>query len=574
MKKNLYRIPALCLLFVFMLSSRLYALDGNYGSHDPGALIKDGNKYWMFTTGAGIYAAYSEDLITWTPGPQTIFPIGTWPAWINQAVPGFNGDFWAPECVFLNGRYYLYYSCSTFGSTRSAIGVASSPTLDQNSPNYQWTDHGQVVASTVSSDVNAIDPAIFKDTNGKVYMTYGSFSAGIGVVELEPTTGKLKAGAAIAKVAGGNGASWEAPYLFKEGQYYYMIVNRGFCCRGSNSTYYLVMGRSTSVNGPYVDKAGVNLKSGGGTTILGSSGKYVGPGHFGLLRENGYNFVSLHYYDKDDNGNAKLDIANLGFDAAGWPFLTRDWVAAGRYKVKNQNSQLVWDSWGCTGKLGERLAQGSWASLTCQQWDFTPVGNGVYTIKSAQSGLALSLTPAAAGTCNTAWGTKLELATPQSIDCQKFKIERAIDGACVFRSLANNAIVEVPYASTASGTELAVWGNTGCRCQRWYIENPLQAAAAAPLNTVVKPEANSLMAYPNPATSQSSIAFSLKQGGAYRLLLYDTSGKLLEILDSGLLPANGQGQHTLEAGKYAQGMYLLQLVTGTEVVSHRIIVRK
>lgn len=79
-------------------AARLFALDGHYGSHDPGALIKDGNKYWMFTTGAGIYAAYSEDLFKWTPGPKTVFPIGTWPEWINEAVPGFDGFFWAPLC--------------------------------------------------------------------------------------------------------------------------------------------------------------------------------------------------------------------------------------------------------------------------------------------------------------------------------------------------------------------------------------------------------------------------------------------------------------------------------------------
>lgn len=476
MQKNHYKFSALCLLLFLFFSTKVLALDGYYGSHDPGALIKDGNKYWMFTTGNGIYAAYSEDLIKWTPGPKTIFPIGTWPAWINEAVPGFEGTFWAPEAVYLNGRYYLYYSCSTFGSSRSAIGVASSPTLDQDSPDYNWTDHGMVVSSAASTDINAIDPAILKDTDGKVYMTYGSFSAGIGVVELDPATGKRKEGAEIARIAGGNGASWEAPYIFKEGSYYYLIVNRGFCCRGTSSTYSLVMGRSTSINGPYLDKAGINLRSNGGTTILRSSGKYIGPGHFGLLRENGYNYVSMHYYDGNDNGNAKLDIANLGFDNTGWPFITRDWMAAGTYKVTNQNSQLVWDSWGCTGRPGEPLAQGSYNNLSCQQWNFTPVGNGVYTIKSAQSNLALSLTPAAtAGTCNTNWGTKLQLTAPLNVDCQKFKIERAADGAYVFTSLANNLAVEVPFASKEPGTELIVWGQNGCACQRWYINRPAEA---------------------------------------------------------------------------------------------------
>ena len=59
------------------------ALQGAPGAHDPSTLVKEGGKYWMFTTGDGIYAAYSTDLIKWTPGPQTIFPKGTWPAWID-----------------------------------------------------------------------------------------------------------------------------------------------------------------------------------------------------------------------------------------------------------------------------------------------------------------------------------------------------------------------------------------------------------------------------------------------------------------------------------------------------------
>ncbi|WP_071885484.1 family 43 glycosylhydrolase [Rufibacter tibetensis] len=476
MRKNLYSLVAFWLLLLLAFPSRLFALDGNINSHDPGALLKDGKKYWMFTTGAGIYAAFSEDLIRWNSAPKTVFPIGTWPEWINKVVPGFEGIFWAPECVFMNGRYYLYYSCSTFGSSTSAIGVASSPTLDQDSPAYQWTDHGMVVSSSARTDINAIDPAIFKDDDGRVYMSYGSFSAGIGVVELDPLTGKRKVGAAIVTVAGGNNASWEAPYIFKEGPYYYLVVNRGFCCRGTSSTYYLVMGRSTSINGPYVDKAGVDLRNGGGTTLLNKSGKYIGPGHFGLMRENGYNYVSMHYYDGNDNGNAKLDIANLGFDATGWPFLTRDWVAAGRYKMTNQNSQLAWESKGCTGKSGEPLAQAPWTGLNCQQWDLTPVGDGVYTIRSAESGLALSLTPSTVPlTCNTAPGTKLQMTIPLDLDCQKFKIERAADGAYVFTSLANNLVVEVPFASREPGTELITWGQNGCACQRWYINRPSES---------------------------------------------------------------------------------------------------
>ncbi|WP_460614746.1 family 43 glycosylhydrolase [Hymenobacter seoulensis] len=497
---QIHQALARLVLFTLVLCGSLapvYALDGAIGSHDPSTITKDGNKYWMFTTGAGIYAAYSTDMFHWEPGPKTVFPIGTWPSWINQAVPGFDGTFWAPDLTYMNGKYYLYYSCSAFGSPRSAIGVATSPTLDQNSPNYKWTDLGMVVSSATQTDINAIDPALLKDDDGKVYMTYGSFSGGIGIVELDPATGLRKAAAPIVHVAGGNRASWEAPYLFKEGNYYYMVVNRGACCQGVNSTYFLVMGRSTNINGPYIDKAGVDLRSGGGTRILSSSGKYVGPGHFGLLRENGANFVSLHYYDRNDNGNPKLDIANMGISTTdGWPFVTRDWVAAGRYSITNQNSGLSWDAWGCTGAAGQAIAQGQYNNMTCQQWDFTPLGDGTYKITNAQGGLAADVI-----NCNPGNGTKLHLWPYLNNNCQKFKIERTADGAYLLTSLTGNRVIEVPAASTTPGTQLALWDQNGFLCQRWYINRTSTATAKA---TVVAPASGQAGVNPENVTMQWS----------------------------------------------------------------------
>lgn len=474
MKNQFYRIFSVCFFLLLLSYARLFALDGAIGSHDPANIIKEGNRYWMFTTGAGIYAAYSDDMFSWHSAPKTVFPVGTWPEWINQAVPGFEGFFWAPEVIYMNGKYYMYYSCSTFGSPKSAIGVATSPTLDQNSPAYHWTDLGMVVSSSVQTDINAIDPAILKDDDGRVYMSYGSFSGGIGVLELDPETGLRKEGAAIKHVAGGNRASWEAPYIFKEGGYYYLIVNRGFCCRDVNSTYFMVMGRSTNINGPYLDKAGIDLRSGGGTRILSTSGRHIGPGHFGLMRENGINYVSMHYYDKEDNGYPKLDIAQLGFGADGWPYITRDWLQAGRYKITNQNSGLIWDALGGTGAPGESIAQSADLNQLYQQWDITPLGDGIYKIINAQSGMAADV-----AFCNPENGTKLWLWYYLDNNCQKFKVDRTADGAFVFTSLTGRRIIEVPAASTAPGTELVIWDHTASLCQRWYINDVAAPVAKA-----------------------------------------------------------------------------------------------
>lgn len=286
-------------------------------THDPSTIHKENGLYWYFSTGNGIQAVSSPDLRNWKM-EKPIFERGTWPKWIDSTVTGFKGHFWAPDVIRMNGRYYLYYSCSTFGAATSAIGVATSPTLNPQSPNYRWTDQGMVVKSKVRADVNAIDPGLMRDTDGRVYLVYGSFHGGIGAAEIDTLTGKAKT--EIKKVAGGRESDWEAPALVKEGQYYYLFVNNGFCCKGLNSTYYIVVGRSENPLGPFIDQTGKDLTAGGGTVVLRTDKQYIGPGHVGLLRESGRNLVSIHYYDADDRGRSKLGIRQLKY-RSGWPVL-------------------------------------------------------------------------------------------------------------------------------------------------------------------------------------------------------------------------------------------------------------
>jgi arabinan endo-1,5-alpha-L-arabinosidase len=435
-------------LLLCLANSESYALQGNINSHDPSTLVREGRYYYQFTTGNGIYSAFSTDLIFWTASPNTVFPIGSWPSWIDSAVPGFNGNFWAPDVIEMNGRWYIYYSCSTFGSSRSAIGVATSNSLEG-----PWEDLGMVVSSSAATDINAIDPGLFRDDDGRVYMTYGSFSGGIGVVEINRHTAKRKIGAPIVRVAGGGGADYEAPYLIKEGKYYYLFVNRGFCCRGSNSSYYIQVGRSLCPTGPYT----------GWRTVLSSSGRYIGPGHFGLMRDDRVDYVSLHYYDGDDFGRPKLDILTLKF-SGGWPVLTRDWFAHGQYRITNKNSDLVWDAWGCTGVAGQAIAQGPWGDFICQKWFLSPQGDGIYRITSALGGRSADVID-----CNPDNGAPLQLWDGLNNNCQKFKIERAADGSYVFTSLTGARIVETPDASTEPGVQLRLGDYNGHDAQKWVI---------------------------------------------------------------------------------------------------------
>ncbi|OUJ72943.1 family 43 glycosylhydrolase [Hymenobacter crusticola] len=532
-----------------------YALQGANGAHDPSTIVKSGNTYWIFTTGDGVYGMYSTDLISWTPAPRPVFALGTWPSWINAKVPGFAGNFWAPECKFMNGKYYLYYSCSTFGSKVSAIGLATNVTLDPTSPNYKWEDQGEVVSTNASSAVNAIDPALIEDASGNLWLTYGSFFGGIRMTQLDKITGKPTDLATQYALANGG---VEAPYVIRNGNYYYLFINRGACCQGINSTYNIQIGRSTSPTGPYVDKNGMNLNNGGGTTLLATAGHYIGPGQVGIYQENGITYVSHHYYEGFENGAPKLSLASLQWDAAQWPVLTRDWVAAGRYEITSSNSGKVWDAWGCTGVAGQAIAQGNRAGLACQQWDFAPLGNGEYKITNALGGLAAEV-----ASCSPYLAARLQLNAYSGLLCQQFKVERASNGALVLSSVNGNRVVEVPGASQNAGVQLGLWDYNGCTCQRWTLSTPIVTANMAQR----LPE---LAIYPSPVT-QGKFTVDLghlKPTGQVRVEVLNAQGQRVSQQLFG-------PQEKLEVAidkPLAAGVYLVRLQSNSGLLTKKIIV--
>ena len=517
MKKTYTYSFVISILFFCFIPRQAMCLSGETNVHDPSAIIRDGDKYWMFSTGNGINAFYSNDLFNWKLGHNTIFEIGKWPSWINSYVPGFAGSFWAPDVVQLNNKYYLYYSCSLFGSPTSVIGLATSPTLDQNSPDYKWTDQGVVVSSVTHNDVNAIDPSILKDSDGKVYLTYGSFSDGIGVIELDASTGKVKAGAGLYRVAGGEHATWEAPCIVKEGAYYYLFANRANCCNGAVSTYYIVGGRSLSPFGPFYDKNGINLRgtrsSAGGTPVIVTSGNFVGPGHFGLLRENGRNIVSLHYYDGNNEGKSKLDIASLQFTEDDWPIITRNYLPAGRYKITNMQSNLVLEAPECQRLDGRNLILNKDNNSACQEWDLTPVGNGYYKISNDDKNNAIDVP-----NCSAFNGTNLHTWSWLNNACQKFKIEQLANGEYIFTTMASSTGTKVIEASVASaGTSLNLFDYRGSGSQKWNIKQ-LSSPEAVSATNVTDSGFTATWNAANNAAAYRLDVFSTFSNAAYRTL--------------------------------------------------------
>ncbi len=163
-------------------------------THDPGTVIFDGSRYYVFADGQGISEIYSTDLRNWY-NTYPVFP-GNPPSWTTNVIPSFTGYFWAPDIVYLNHQYYLYYACSEWGTVDSGIGLVTTPSLIAP----VWTDQGEVIGYTNGISFNCIDPSILLDTNGTMWMSFGSYSDGIFVMQLDPTTGKHLTNTPLTKI--------------------------------------------------------------------------------------------------------------------------------------------------------------------------------------------------------------------------------------------------------------------------------------------------------------------------------------------------------------------------------------
>src|SRR6266540_1996148 len=163
-------------------------------AHDP-TMAKEGDYYYTIITGdSGRPNTYlpikrSKDLVHWDEVGSVFAQL---PSWVTQELGTTPADAWAPDLARVGGKWALYYAASQFGTQNSVIGLATSPTLDPTSPDYHWTDEGEVIRSTAGvEDYNAIDPEFVADADGSAWLAFGSFWGGIKLRRLDPATGKL-----------------------------------------------------------------------------------------------------------------------------------------------------------------------------------------------------------------------------------------------------------------------------------------------------------------------------------------------------------------------------------------------
>ena len=281
------------------------------GAHDP-SMIWDGTRYYLFATGGTLGVRSSTNLQNWSGAGNVLNSVPGWVAAATNAT-----DLWAPDISYFNGSFHVYYAGSTFGSNNSVIGLSTTKTLQ--SPN--WIDQGLVLQSKTSDNFNAIDPNVSFDQNCTPWLAFGSFWSGIKLRKLDSATGKLATDdttlyslAARPK----NGGAIEASSIVSHNGYYYLFASFDACCKGVNSTYNTNVGRATKITGPYTNKAGTDMMQGGADQLLASSGRYIGPGGGTAWKDGNTYLYVYHYYDGQDNGNAKLQIRPINFDANDW----------------------------------------------------------------------------------------------------------------------------------------------------------------------------------------------------------------------------------------------------------------
>jgi len=288
-------------------------------THDP-VMIKQGDTYYLFATGMGVEIQSSKDLKNWTRIGR-VFPEGQLPAWHKDFIPDQNGHLWAPDIHYRNGKYHLYYSVSAWMNFNSSIGYATNTTLDPKGPAYKWVDHGCVISYKNGGEgVNVIDPNAFLDTDGKLWLLYGSYQAGLRLVELDPTTGKLK-NEEKPEITVLTTTLGEGVFLLRSKGYYYIFASRGRCCAGVNSTYQVVIGRAKDIHGPYLSKDGKSWVDNEYTLFMAGDEAQPGKGHNGFLTENGVTKIVYHAYTRAANGTSLLTIQPVYEDKEGWPTL-------------------------------------------------------------------------------------------------------------------------------------------------------------------------------------------------------------------------------------------------------------
>ena len=298
-----------------LISAAASAQEGKPWIHDPSTIMECDGKYYTFGTGGG--GLISED--GWN--------------WYGGAVRPGGGA--APDAMKIGDRYLIAYSATGGGLGGGHAGrvlTMWNKTLDPTSPDFVYTEAIEIASSEVDEDCDAIDAGLFMDPEtGRLWCTYGTYFGFIRIVELDPRTGARVEGNEPVNIA----IDCEATTIIYRNGWYYLLGTHGTCCDGVNSTYNIVVGRSRSVTGPFIDNVGRDMLAGGGKMVIDGEDRQFGAGHFGrYIEDNGVEKMSFHWEaDLDRSGRSVLAIRPLVW-VNDWP-VAGDAFKEGTYEISS-----------------------------------------------------------------------------------------------------------------------------------------------------------------------------------------------------------------------------------------------
>lgn len=349
--------------------------------HDP-SVIKVDDMYYVFGSHLGV--AKTEDFMNWTmvaTGVNSSNPLfDNVVEELKETLEWAETDtLWAPDVIELNGKYYMYFNACEGGSPRSAMGVAVADHIEGPYENKgvflksgmwgQASEDGTTYDATIHP--NVVDPHVFFDKDGKLWMVYGSYSGGIFILEMDEETGLPLEGQGYGKkLMGGNHSRIEAPYIqyVPETGYYYLYITFGGL--DADGGYNMRVVRSETPDGPYVDAEGNDMTSvrGANGTIFddasiepygvklmgnylfekmtsdskGDTGiGYVSPGHNSVFydEETGKQLLLFHSRFPQRGEEHEIRVHQLFMNKDGWPV-----VAPYRYtgeELQKVSSEIV-----------------------------------------------------------------------------------------------------------------------------------------------------------------------------------------------------------------------------------------
>ncbi|MGM0369019.1 MAG: family 43 glycosylhydrolase [Bacillota bacterium] len=437
---------------------REWDLSGDIGAHDP-SITREGDTWWLFHTGKGLPVKYSADGHNWTQSAPIFSESLDW--WSDYA-PNYDpdNDVWAPDIEYYNGRWWLYYSVSEFGTNNSVIGLVSTDSIAGGN----WRRDGKVIASAQGEDAyNAIDPNLVIDDADNPWLVFGSWQDGIHITRVDQTTMKPTGERySIAQRYVGDSsesAGLEGAIVTYNNGYYYLFASFDHCCKGVDSDYKVVYGRSESITGPYIDKNGIDMRDGGGTVMTASGPRFKGHGG-----QDVYNDLLVHHsYDADSNGWPTLKIKELSWEND-WPSLGDDDIK-GYYRLKNRNSDKYLEVTNADTEDDANVGQWGATGHATQEWMIYPVGEGYYRLQNRNSLIYLEVEAA-----KTEDGANVVQNKNTSKSNQEWEIVSIGDGYYKVINRNSGKVLAVNNDSTDDGANVIQSEDNQLDSQQWELE--------------------------------------------------------------------------------------------------------